>query len=200
MVIIMLEYSARAGTVREAQYVETMSFHRWFNVLDSCSEVSFSRGAADILGLFHTALDFYLNKIELILRVSSHARTHTITVGWPGVAKMSCILRHRGIQLILAYSRERPVILVAGNVFISSVSSLSLFFLFIPCSSLSSPLLSLLSRFSLSLNPSLLLFKKPSDIYWLAALVKDPKSIKSLWTAREGSGYLSLGDDTEWPT
>ena len=31
--------------------------------------------------------------------------------------------------------------------------------------------------------------KKPSDIYWLAALaaVKDPKSIKRLWTAREGS-------------
>ena len=44
------------------------------------------------------------------------------------VAKVACILRHRGIQLILAYSWARPVILVVvrveGNVFFSSVSSL----------------------------------------------------------------------------
>ena len=43
---------------------------------------------------------------------------------------MLCILRHRSIQLILAYSWARPAILVAdkgrgGDVFISSVSSLS---------------------------------------------------------------------------
>ena len=52
-------------------------------------------------------------------------------VGWCGV---SCILRHRGVQLILAYSWARTAILVAGknrggNVFISSVSSLSFLFL-----------------------------------------------------------------------
>ena len=37
---------------------------------------------------------------------------------WPsrgGRAKVSCILCHRGIQLILAYSWERPAILVAGK-------------------------------------------------------------------------------------
>ena len=39
-----------------------------------------------------------------------------------------------------------------GMFFISSVSSLSFLFLFLPCPSLSSPLLSLLSLFSLSLG------------------------------------------------
>ena len=34
---------------------------------------------------------------------------------WSGVAKMSCILHHRGVQLILAYSCTRLAILVASN-------------------------------------------------------------------------------------
>ena len=65
-----------------------------------------------------------------------------------------CILHHRDVILILAYSWARPAILVAGkgrggNVSIFSVSSLSFLFRFLPCPSLSSPLLSL---FSLSLG------------------------------------------------
>ena len=36
-------------------------------------------------------------------------------LGWSGGAKASCILRHRGVQLILAYSWARPAILVAGK-------------------------------------------------------------------------------------
>ena len=36
-------------------------------------------------------------------------------VGWLGGAKVSFILRHRGAQLILAYSWARPAILVAGK-------------------------------------------------------------------------------------
>ena len=32
-----------------------------------------------------------------------------------GGAKVSCILRHRGVQLILAYIWARPAILVAGK-------------------------------------------------------------------------------------
>ena len=65
---------------------------------------------------------------------------------------VSCILLHRGVQLILANSWGRPANLAVGksrggggDIFISSVSSLSSGFLFLPCSSLSSPLLSLLS-------------------------------------------------------
>ena len=38
-----------------------------------------------------------------------------ICMGWLGSAKVSCILRHRGVQLILAYSWARPAILVAGK-------------------------------------------------------------------------------------
>ena len=74
------------------------------------------------------------------------------------------ILRHWGVQLILAYSWTRPAILVAGKGkgrgnFISSVFSLSFLFLFLTCPTLSSLLLSLLFLF-----------------------------------------FLSLGDDTKWPT
>ena len=79
--------------------------------------------------------------------------------GWLGVAKVSCILCHRGVQLILANSWTRSAILVAGkgrgrDIFISFVSSLSFLFLSLPCPSFSSPLLhvSLLSLFSISLG------------------------------------------------
>ena len=59
-------------------------------------------------------------------------------------------LASTGAQLILAYGWARPAILAAGkgrggNAFISSVSSVSFIFLFFPCPSLSSPLLSLLT-------------------------------------------------------
>ena len=60
-------------------------------------------------------------------------------------------------QLILAYSWASSAILVAckdrgGDVSISFVSSLSFLFLFFPCPSHASPLLSLLSLLSLSLG------------------------------------------------
>ena len=38
-----------------------------------------------------------------------------MVTGWSGGAKVSCILCHRGVQLILAYSWARPAILVAGK-------------------------------------------------------------------------------------
>ena len=55
--------------------------------------------------------------------------------GWLGEAKVSCILRHRGVQMIFAYSWAKSAILAAGKgrggmFFISSVSSLSLIFPF----------------------------------------------------------------------
>ena len=76
--------------------------------------------------------------------------------GWLYEAKVSCILRHWGIQLILAYSWARPAILAAGK----GRGGFFLFLLFLhfhsfsfhPCHSLSSPLLSLLPLFSLSLG------------------------------------------------
>ena len=76
--------------------------------------------------------------------------------GLSGVVKVLCILHHRGVQLISAYSWASLLSLqqirVEGGCFISSVSSLSFIFLFFPCPSLSSPLQSLLSLFSLSLG------------------------------------------------
>ena len=35
--------------------------------------------------------------------------------GWSGGPKVLCISRHRGVQLILAYSWARPAILLAGK-------------------------------------------------------------------------------------
>ena len=52
----------------------------------------------------------YLNCIKQPPAFSSH-----IFWGWSGGAKVSCILCHRGVQLILAYSWTRPAILVAGK-------------------------------------------------------------------------------------
>ena len=47
--------------------------------------------------------------------------------GWLGGAKVLCILRHRGVQLILAYSWANPAILVAGKgrggMFLAHLSS-----------------------------------------------------------------------------
>ena len=76
--------------------------------------------------------------------------------GWSGVAKVSGILRHRDMQLILLYSWARLAILVAGK---SRGECFYLFYFYLffsvfylPCPSLSSPLLSLLSLFSLFLG------------------------------------------------
>ena len=71
------------------------------------------------------------------------------------MAKVSCILRHRGVQLILDYSWARPAILVAGKGGGESFSFFC-FFTFIPvhlssCLTLLSPLLFLLALFFLSL-------------------------------------------------
>ena len=76
--------------------------------------------------------------------------------GWV-LRRCPCILSHQGVQLILAYSLARPAILVAGKgrgegvlLFLLFLHFLS--FSFLPCPSLSSPLLSLLSVFSLCLG------------------------------------------------
>ena len=88
----------------------------------------------------------YMNVLNKDKKAVDSYVDHTI-LGWSGGAKVSCILRHRSVQLILAYSRVKTVILVAskgigvlgaggwgGDVFISSIYSLSFLFLFLPCS------------------------------------------------------------------
>ena len=42
-------------------------------------------------------------------------KLHGAVWGWSGGAKVLCILRHQGVQLILAYSWARPATLVAGK-------------------------------------------------------------------------------------
>ena len=63
--------------------------------------------------------------------------------GWSGVAKVSCILHDRGVQLIFAYSLAWPAILVAGKG--RGQMFLTLLFLYFHFSSLSSLSLSFIS-------------------------------------------------------
>ena len=97
-----------------------------------------------------------LLKVEIKIPYVIQESTQEIQGGWSDVLKVSCILRHRGVQLTLAYSWARPTILLAGkgrgDIFISSGSLLSFLFLFLPCPSYSSHPLSLLSLFSLPLG------------------------------------------------
>ena len=53
--------------------------------------------------------------VHLFIRLFHLSYLTLCTMGWLGVAKVSGILHHRGIQLILASSWARPAILVAGK-------------------------------------------------------------------------------------
>ena len=55
-------------------------------------------------------------------------------MGWLGETKVSCILRHWGVQLILAYNLARPAILAAGK----GIGGMFLFLLFLYFHSFSS--------------------------------------------------------------
>ena len=63
----------------------------------------------------------YLSQQHKVLYYHAYIKPHfeyccTIWIGgWSGGAKVSCILRHRGVRLILAYSWARPAIFVAGK-------------------------------------------------------------------------------------
>ena len=97
-----------------------------------------------------------LLSVAMVIRLMTKTQPFHLW-GWLGVAKVSCILRHRGIQLILGCSWARPTILMAGKgrggmFLFLLVSSLSFLFLFLLWPSLSFPLLSLLSLFPLSLG------------------------------------------------
>ena len=70
--------------------------------------------------------------------------------GWPGVAKVSCILRHQGVQLILAYSWARPAVLAEGMVREGMFNFFCVFtFIHFPLSPLSLSFISTISSISL---------------------------------------------------
>ena len=77
--------------------------------------------------LFHLLL-FYLFSPFL------WEKTQNDPWGWSGGAKVSCILCHRGVQLILAYSWARPAIIEVGK----GRGGMFLFLLFLPFHSCSS--------------------------------------------------------------
>ena len=47
--------------------------------------------------------------------IEKRVRILHYSVGWSGGAKVLCVSRHLGVQLILTYSWSRPPILVAGK-------------------------------------------------------------------------------------
>ena len=86
---------------------------------------------------FHSCSSFFpVPLFHLFYYLMSHFSLSLGDGGWSGVAMASFILRHRGVQLKLAYSWARPAILVAGKgrggMFLFPVSSLSFLFLFLP--------------------------------------------------------------------
>ena len=104
---------------------------------------------------------YILNSINWAVQLKSR--------GWLGGAKVSCILRLRGAQLILSYSWARLAILMAGNgrgECFDSVFSLSFLFLFCLCPSPSSPsLLALLSFLPFSLSLSFISSSTSSSLF-----------------------------------
>ena len=68
------------------------------------------------------------------IRLDTKLKVYRLVGGWSGGAKVSCILCHRGVQLILAYSWARPAILVVGK----GRGGMFLFLLFLPFHSCSS--------------------------------------------------------------
>ena len=83
---------------------------------------------------FGTCMCIDIMKIWFQIANQQILSTFDRVCGWSGVVKVSCILRHRGIQLILAYSWTKPAILVAGK----GIGGMFLYFLFLHFHSCSS--------------------------------------------------------------
>ena len=56
-----------------------------------------------------------LTSQNLVSLYEKKKKISTTAGGWSDGAMVSCIIRHRGVQLILAYSWAKPAILVAGK-------------------------------------------------------------------------------------
>ena len=106
----------------------------------------------------------------------------------------SCILCHRGVQLILAYSWARPAILAAGKgrggifLFLQCLHFHS-WFLFLPCPPLSSPLLYLLSLYPLSLGDN----TKWATKGWCVVKPQHNQSVHVVWSEHSLSPYRVIG-------
>ena len=129
---------------------------------------------------------------------------------WSGGVKVSCILRHRGVQLILAYSWAKPAILLAGK----GRGAMFLFLLFlyfipVPISYLSLfHLLYYLCLFSpflcflLFLHFHFLLLPCPSflSLFFISSAISSSLSLSFISSTTSSLFSLSLGDDTKWLT
>ena len=73
----------------------------------TCSQIHPSSATTQLLEFDHR--DF-THPNHLVLKYLQY-----IPLGWLGEAMVSCILRHRGVQLILAYSWDRTAVLSAGK-------------------------------------------------------------------------------------
>ena len=86
--------------------------------------------------------------MNFLIGVPNTEYTHC-PVGWLGEAKVWCILRHRGVLQIFAYRWARPAIFAEGKgrggMFLFLLFLHFHSFSFLPCPSLSSPLLSPIS-------------------------------------------------------
>ena len=112
-------------------------------------------GLRDCAGLSESSLGLYVQRWDFWHCGCMYSVGQHIGVGWSGGERVSCILRHRGIQLILAYHWAKPAILVAGK----GRGGMFLFFCFftfipVPFSYLSLSFISstISSLFSLSLG------------------------------------------------
>ena len=84
----------------------------WHSRLDACSTGDQEVGSLIPAKSAHSLVE---NDHELFSKVILSLPLIQGQWGWSGCAKVLCILRHQGVQLILVYSWARPVILVAGK-------------------------------------------------------------------------------------
>ena len=66
-------------------------------------------------GMFLFLLFLHFHSCSSFFPVPLFHLLYSLFWGWSGGAKVLCILHHRGVQLILAYSWARPAILVVGK-------------------------------------------------------------------------------------
>ena len=112
----------------QSELMMPLTFSVWVPLLTKYSEVSFLTKYSDSIACTNNVNDEYLVIIlrwlflffywNMRLRYSlepSWRCAFNECRGWLDGAKVSCIVRHRCMQLILAYNLARPAILVAGK-------------------------------------------------------------------------------------